>query len=55
MSREVFVTDGEYIAAAHLWLNLDDTVSWDYTGLGPITHWCEKSDLLPDIKKEDLS
>ncbi len=41
--KEVYVTDGEYIARANL---LDevfpgDKPCWSYSGLGEITHWCE--------------
>ena len=42
--KEVYVTDGEYIARANL---LDevfpgDKPCWSYSGLGEITHWCER-------------
>ena len=42
--KEVYVTDGEYIARANL---LDevfpgDKPCWSYSGLGEITHWCEQ-------------
>ena len=44
VDKEVYVTDGEYIARAKL---LDevfpgDKPCWSYSGLGEITHWCEK-------------
>lgn len=55
MSREVFVTDGEYIRPANLWLEAGGQTYWPYTGMGPITHWCEMSFLLPsrDAHRED--
>lgn len=42
--KEVYVTDGEYIARAIL---LDevfpgDKPCWSYSGLGEITHWCAR-------------
>jgi hypothetical protein len=51
--KEVYVTDGEYIARANL---LDevfpgDKPCWSYSGLGEITHWCEKIPL-PQPQKE---
>lgn len=52
-SREVFVTDGENICSAFLWLEYDNTTSWSYTGMGPITHWCEKINLLPKAVIEE--
>jgi hypothetical protein len=44
VDKEVYVTDGEYIARAKL---LDevfpgDKPCWSYSGLGEITHWCEQ-------------
>lgn len=53
--KEVYVTDGEYIARANL---LDevfpgDQPCWSYSGLGEITHWCERIPL-PEPPKEDL-
>ena len=41
--KEVYVTDGEYVARANL---LDDVFPgdqpcWSYSGIGEITHWCE--------------
>jgi len=52
--KEVYVTDGEYIARANL---LDEVFSgdkpcWSYSGLGEITHWCEKIPLPQQPKKE---
>ena len=52
--KEVYVTDGEYIARAVL---LDevfpgDKPCWSYSGLGEITHWCEQIPL-PQPPKED--
>lgn len=52
--KEVYVTDGEYIARANL---LDevfpgDQPCWSYSGLGEITHWCEKISL-PEPPKEE--
>ena len=51
--KEVYVTDGEYIARANL---LDevfpgDKPCWSYSGLGEITHWCEQIPL-PQPPKE---
>ena len=51
--KEVYVTDGEYIERANL---LDevfpgDQPCWSYSGLGEITHWCEKISL-PEPPKE---
>ncbi len=51
--KEVYVTDGEYIARANL---LDevfpgDKPCWSYSGLGEITHWCERIPL-PQPSKE---
>ena len=52
--KEVYVTDGEYIARANL---LDevfpgDKPCWSYSGLGEITHWCEQIPL-PEPPKEE--
>lgn len=52
--KEVYVTDGEYIARANL---LDevfpgDKPCWSYSGLGEITHWCERIQL-PQPPKEE--
>lgn len=52
--KEVYVTDGEYIARAIL---LDevfpgDKPCWSYSGLGEITHWCEQIPL-PEPPEED--
>ena len=52
--KEVYVTDGEYIARANL---LDevfpgDKPCWSYSGLGEITHWCEQIPL-PQLPKEE--
>ena len=52
--KEVYVTDGEYIARANL---LDevfpgDKSCWSYSGLGEITHWCEQIPL-PEPPKEE--
>ena len=52
--KEVYVTDGEYIARANL---LDevfpgDKPCWSYSGLGEITHWCEQIPLPKQPKKE---
>ncbi len=52
--KEVYVTDGEYIARANL---LDevfpgDKPCWSYSGLGEITHWCEQIPL-PQPPKEE--
>lgn len=52
--KEVYVTDGEYIARAIL---LDevfpgDKPCWSYSGLGEITHWCEQIPL-PEPQKEE--
>lgn len=51
--KDVYVTDGEYIARANL---LDevfpgDKPCWSYSGLGEITHWCEQIPL-PQQPKE---
>ena len=52
--KEVYVTDGEYIARANL---LDevfpgDKPCWSYSGLGEITHWCEQIPLPEPLKEE---
>ena len=52
--KEVYVTDGEYIARAIL---LDevfpgDKPCWSCSGLGEITHWCEQIPL-PQPPKEE--
>lgn len=52
--KEVYVTDGEYIARANL---LDevfpgDKPCWSYSGLGEITHWCERIPLPQPLKEE---
>ncbi len=52
--KEVYVTDGEYIARANL---LDevfpgDKPCWSYSGLGEITHWCEQIPLPQPAKEE---
>ena len=52
--KEVYVTDGEYIARANL---LDevfpgDKPCWSYSGLGEITHWCEQIPL-PEPPEEE--
>lgn len=52
--KEVYVTDGEYIARANL---LDevfpgDQPCWSYSGIGEPTHWCEKLPL-PKMKGEN--
>lgn len=52
--KEVYVTDGEYIARAIL---LDevfpgDKPCWSYSGLGEITHWCTQIPL-PQPPKEE--
>lgn len=54
--KEVYVTDGEYIARAVL---LDevfpgDKPCWSYSGLGEITHWCEQIPL-PQPPKEEAT
>lgn len=51
--KEVYVTDGEYIARAIL---LDEVLPgdkpcWSYSGLGEITHWCTQIPL-PQPPKE---
>lgn len=51
--KEVYVTDGEYIARANL---LDevfpgDKPCWSYSGLGEITHWCERIPLQQSSKE----
>jgi hypothetical protein len=54
VEKEVYVTDGEYIARANL---LDevfpgDKPCWSYSGLGEITHWCMQIPL-PEPPKEE--
>lgn len=41
-SKEVYVTDGEFIETACLDAVPGYETEWSYTGMGPITHWCEK-------------
>lgn len=53
-NKDVYVSDGEYIARANL---LDevfpgDKPCWSYSGIGEITHWCEKLPL-PEPPKEE--
>ena len=52
--KEVYVTDGEYIERANLLdeVFLGDQPCWSYSGLGEITHWCEKISL-PEPPKEE--
>lgn len=54
VEKEVYVTDGEYIARANL---LDevfpgDKPCWSYSGLGEITHWCEQIPLPQPLNEE---
>lgn len=54
-NKEVYVTDGEYIARANL---LDevfpgDKPCWSYAGIGEITHWCERIPLPEPLKKDE--
>ena len=55
VEKEVYVTDGEYIAIANL---LDevfpgDKPCWSYSGLGEITHWCEQIQLPQPLKEDE--
>ncbi len=54
VGKEVYVTDGEYVACANL---LDDVFPgdqpcWSYSGIGEITHWCENIPL-PHTSREE--
>ena len=52
--KEVYVTDGEYIARAVLLDEMfpGDKPCWSYSGLGKITHWCTQIPLPEPPEKE---
>ncbi len=52
ISKEVYVTDGTEIAKACIMRDYDGITGWTYTGIGKITHWCERIPL-PQPPKEE--
>ncbi len=51
-SEDVYVTDGTDIEKTQLMMAYDGMTGWGYTGIGKITHWCERIPL-PEPPKEE--
>lgn len=53
ISKDVYVTDGTEIAKACIMRDYDGVAGWTYTGIGKITHWCERIPL-PQPPEEEI-